>query len=119
METTTTENTVDYQREQQQVELQQIQQRQEELARLQEQQAQLQQQLEAATASLGAQEISTQVQSIYGLLFSSCFEYARVEMRWRMIYIRVKLNRFFFSALTISFPCLDLCAKEGSYKIQF
>ena len=54
------------QREQQQVELRQIQQRQEELARLQEQQAQLQQQLEAATSSLNAQEISTQVQRDLG-----------------------------------------------------
>ena len=61
METTTTESTVDVQREQQQIELRQIQQRQEELERLQQQQAQLQQQLEAATASLSAQEISTQV----------------------------------------------------------
>ena len=79
METTTTETTVDHQREQQQIELRkreqqelelkQIQQRQEELARLQQQQTQLQQQLEAAASSLTAQEISTQVQSDVLLLF--------------------------------------------------
>ena len=72
VETTTTESTVDLQREQQQIELRQIQQRQEELARLQEQQAQLQQQLEAATSSLSAQEISTQV-GLISILFGCVF----------------------------------------------